>query len=224
MVNMILLGLSSYFVGSIPFGLIIGKAVKGIDLRDHGSGNIGATNAWRVLGKGWGLVCLLLDALKGLLPVAIFPSFFFASGDPQLPHAFVVAGIATIVGHMFPCWLGFRGGKGVATSLGVLLILSPVGLLLAAALFFATLSIWRYVSLSSMIAAIGYGCYELFRHFPTPFGPSSWSQSLFAIMIPLLIIVRHRTNIGRLLRGEESKVGSKRPAKSETSMEPSAIE
>ncbi|WP_010584648.1 glycerol-3-phosphate 1-O-acyltransferase PlsY [Schlesneria paludicola] len=210
MVNMILLALLSYLAGSVPFGLIIGKVIKGIDLRNHGSGNIGATNAWRVLGKGWGLVCLLLDALKGLLPVAFFPPIFFAASDPQFPHAFVVAGIATIIGHMFPCWLGFRGGKGVATSLGVLMILSPYGVLLAAALFFVTLGIWRYVSLSSMIAAIGYGGYELCRHLPAPFGPTSWSQSIFAIMIPLLIIIRHRANIGRLLRGEESKLGSKR--------------
>lgn len=213
MVNMILLAILSYFAGSIPFGLIIGKVIKGIDLRDHGSGNIGATNAWRVLGKGWGLTCLLLDALKGLLPVAFFPTIFFASDDPRFPHAFVLAGLATIVGHMFPCWLGFRGGKGVATSLGVLIILSPLGVLVAATLFFVTLAIWRYVSLSSMIASIGYGGYELCRHMPEPFGPTAWSQSLFAIMIPLLIIVRHRANIDRLLRGEELKLGVKRPPK-----------
>ena len=224
MLNLILLAVLSYFAGSIPFGLIIGKVSKGIDLRDYGSGNIGATNAWRVLGSGWGLACLLLDALKGLLPVAFFPKLLFAPNDPLFPHAFVLAGLFTIIGHMFPCWLGFRGGKGVATSLGVLIVLSPMGVVVAATLFFTTLVIWRYVSLSSMIAAIGYGAYEFIRHMPSPFGPNAWSQSLFAIMIPLLIIIRHRSNIGRLLRGEESKLGSKRPPKEEPPLPTPAVD
>jgi glycerol-3-phosphate acyltransferase PlsY len=203
MLNVILLVLFCYLIGSIPFGLLIGKAVKGIDLRDHGSGNIGATNAGRVLGKKWGLICLVLDAAKGLLPVAILPQIFFSPDDPFLTHARVLAGISTIVGHMFSCWLGFRGGKGVATSLGVLLMLSHWGVLFAAILFFTSLVIFRYVSLSSIIAAIGFSGFELSRLAPTPFAPSTWSQGLFAIMVPLLIIIQHRSNIRRLLKGEE---------------------
>lgn len=205
MLNLSLLVLFCYLIGSIPFGLLIGKAVKGIDLRDHGSGNIGATNAGRVLGKKWGLICLVLDAAKGLLPVAALPSLFFSPEDPWLPHARVIAGIFTIVGHMFSIWLGFRGGKGVATSLGVLLMLSPWGLLIAAVLFFVTLLIWRYVSVSSMIAAIGFSAYELYRLSPAPFSDSHWSQALFAITVPVLIIVQHRGNIRRLMKGEEPK-------------------
>lgn len=203
MLNAILLFFCSYLIGSIPFGLLIGKAVKGIDLRDHGSGNIGATNAGRILGKKWGLVCLALDAAKGLFPVAILPQLFFAADDPWLAHARILAGISTIVGHMFSCWLGFRGGKGVATSLGVLLMLSHWGVLFAAVLFFSSLILFRYVSLSSIIAAVGYSGFELSRLAPHPFASSTWSQGLFAIMVPLLIVVQHRSNIQRLVKGEE---------------------
>ena len=201
--NVILLALASYLAGSIPFGLMLGRMVKGIDLREHGSGNIGATNAGRVLGNYWGLVCLVLDALKGGLPVAFVPGCFLAADSPAITHATVLAGVSTIVGHMFPCWLGFRGGKGVATSLGVLTMISPWGLLVAAISFFGTLAIWRYVSLSSMLAAIGFGACELVRLKPTPFASSTWSHGLFALMVPLLIIVQHRTNIQRLLKGQE---------------------
>lgn len=196
----------SYLAGSIPFGYLIGKVFKGIDLRDYGSGNIGATNAGRVLGKSWGIACLILDALKGLLPVAFFPQFCFASDSPWLDHATVLAGVMTIVGHMFPCWLGFRGGKGVATSLGVLTILSPWGVLVAAALFFISLAIWRYVSLSSMIAAVGFAGYELCRLQPSPLSEATWSRGVFAVLVPMLIIIQHRSNIRRLLAGEEPKL------------------
>ncbi len=205
MTNAFLLALGSYLAGSIPFGLLIGKAVKGIDLRDHGSGNIGATNAGRVLGKKWGLICLLLDALKGLLPVTLLPQIFVSTGDPWWVHATVLAGVSTIVGHMFSIWLGFRGGKGVATSLGVLLVLSPWGVLVAAMLFFSSFRIWRYVSLSSMIAAIGFGAFELIRLKPTPFSENTWSQGLFAVAVPALILIQHRGNIRRLINGDEPK-------------------
>ncbi len=215
--NFIFLALCSYLAGSIPFGFLIGKAVKGVDLRKLGSGNIGATNAGRVLGKKWGLICLALDALKGLLPVAFLPRMFLAADDPAFPHFTVLAGVATIIGHMFPCWLGFRGGKGVATSLGVLAIISPWGLLVAAATFFGSFAIWRYVSLSSMLAALGFGIFEMARLKPSPFAETTWSNGLFAVMVPALIIIQHRTNIRRLLRGEELRFTS---AKKEPINEP----
>ena len=209
LVNAILLAIASYLAGSSPFGYIIGTVVKGVDLRQLGSGNIGATNAGRVLGKKWGILCLILDALKGLLPVALLPQQFFGSESPWLAHATVLAGVSTIIGHMFPCWLGFRGGKGVATSLGVLAILSPWGLLVAAVTFFSSLAVWRFVSVSSMLAAIGFGTFELARSMPNPFSEAKWSQGVFALMVPLLIIVQHRSNISRLLKGEELRLTSK---------------
>lgn len=207
--NVVLLALTSYLAGSIPFGFLIGKLVKGVDLRKLGSGNIGATNAGRVLGKKWGLICLALDALKGLLPVALLPQQFLSGVDPNFAHGTIIAGVSTIVGHMFPCWLGFRGGKGVATSLGVLSIISPWGLLVAAVAFFSSFAIWRYVSLSSMLAAVAFGLFEMIRLRPSPFSESTWSHGLFALMVPLLIIVQHRSNIRRLLRGEELRFTSK---------------
>lgn len=204
-----LLVIASYLAGSVPFGMMIGRAVKGIDLRDHGSGNIGATNAGRVLGKKWGLICLVLDALKGLLPVLFFPGWFCgadqSSPDAQADLA-VLAGVSTILGHMFPCWLGFRGGKGVATSLGVVAILSPWGLAVGAVVFFGTFALFRIVSLSSMLAAICFGLFYL-----TPASRHSVSLALFSAAVPLLIIVQHRANVRRLLTGEESQFGT-RPA------------
>lgn len=198
----LLLALASYLAGSIPFGLMIGRFVKGVDLRQHGSGNIGATNVGRVLGKKWGLICLVLDALKGLFPVAFFPSWICGADHGSLEDLRVLAGVATIVGHMFPCWLGFRGGKGVATSLGVAAMLNPWGLLLAATAFFTTFAIFRIVSLSSIIAAICFAAFYL-----TPYSPHSTSLAWFSAAVPLLIIIQHRSNVKRLLRGEEPRFG-----------------
>lgn len=204
----LLLVLMSYIAGSIPFGLMIGKSVRKIDLRQYGSGNIGATNVGRVLGKKWGLICLGLDAMKGLLPVKFLPAMLFVANEPALAHLAVLAGVSTIVGHMFPCWLGFRGGKGVATSLGVIGMLSPSGLLAGAIAFFSTFAIWRIVSLSSMLAAITFGGYQLVTLKPSPFASDTWSQGLFAIAVPLLILFQHRSNVRRLLKGEEPAFGA----------------
>ncbi len=205
-----LLVLASYLAGSIPFGLLIGLAVKGVDLRQHGSGNIGATNAGRVLGKKWGLICLGLDALKGLLPVWLLPRLLFDATDPSLSHWAVLAGVSTIVGHMFSCWLGFRGGKGVATSLGVVSMLSPFGMLVAAMTFLGSFALWRIVSLSSMLAAVTFSAYQMATLKPSPFAANLWSLGLFAIAVPLLIVLQHRANLRRLLKGEEPRFSSKR--------------
>ena len=191
----------AYLLGSIPFGLLIGLAFKGVDIRKHGSGNIGATNAARVLGNPWGILALVLDLLKGLLPILGVSLLF---GDVSLK---VLGGIAAIVGHMFPVWLKFRGGKGVATSLGVVLVLSHSYWVVLAALltFIATFGIWRIVSVSSMTAALAYGVSQLISMGSGAFSNDNWSLAAFSIAIPVLIIARHRSNIVRLLKGTEPR-------------------
>lgn len=194
----------AYLAGSIPFGLLLARA-RGIDIRHHGSGNIGATNVGRVLGAKWGVACLLLDALKGLLPVWLIPLALAVPSDDVFLGLRVIAGIATIVGHMFPCWLGFRGGKGVATSLGVVLLLGPVGSLAAFVTFALSMLIWRIVSLSSILGSIAFATAQMIWLQPAPFAAGQWPIAAFSLAVPGLIIVRHWSNIGRLMRGQEAQ-------------------
>lgn len=206
----VLIGALSYLAGSIPFGQLLARWIAGVDLRATGSGNIGATNASRVLGKKWGAVVLLLDALKGLLPTLFLPRVFGASAD-SLVHWSVLAGICAIVGHSFPIWLGFRGGKGVATSLGVAAALAPWGTLVAFGVFLAVFAATRIVSASSLVAVIGFAVFQWIQLQPQPWSAAQWSLTLFSLGVPLLIVVRHHQNIARLLRGEEHALNTKPP-------------
>lgn len=217
LLRMLLPILAAYLVGSIPFGLIVARIAKGVDIRTVGSGNIGATNVARSIGKGWGLFVLALDAFKGLLPTLFFPLLTTAGDHQSFIHLQVMCGLAAIVGHMFPCWLRFRGGKGVATALGVVAVLAPMSSLIAAAAFALSLAIWRIVSLGSILAAVSFAASALWRLWPTPFSTESWSLAAFSLAIPLLIIVRHRSNIARLLKGEEPRFGQKTKPSPETS-------
>jgi len=195
----------AYLAGSTPFGYITGRLVGKIDIRQHGSGNVGATNVGRVLGSRWGFVVLALDLLKGLVPVATLPALFLAVDDPDRLHWQVAAGTATILGHIFPCWLGFRGGKGVATALGVVACLAGWATLVAAAAFGLSFAIWRIVSLSSILAALSFAACQIVRLWPDLFTHEQWSLAAFSLLVPALIVVRHRGNIARLWRGEEPK-------------------
>ena len=200
--------LAAYLIGSIPFSLLIARWVGGIDLRQHGSGNVGATNVARTLGLKWGLLALFCDALKGLLPTWGLPLVLFDGGTAE-GHAQVAAGLAAIVGHMFPCWLGFRGGKGVATALGVVCVLGWQATLAAFVVFAVVFAASRIVSLSSMLAALTFAVAELALLWPAPFSADHWSRGAFALAVPALIIFRHRANIGRLIRGEEARLSRK---------------
>ena len=194
----------AYLLGSIPFGYILVRAFHGQDIRDSGSGNIGATNVARS-SPALGAFTLFLDATKGLLAVTAGSLLAASAGHAATPpplYAFAaLAAVFTVVGHMFPVWLKFRGGKGVATSVGVFLALAPKTLLVALALFVALVAVFRYVSLGSIVVAAAFPliAYGLRDYHSSP-------AILAAISaIAVLIIIKHRENIRRLLAGTESR-------------------
>ena len=203
----------AYLVGGIPFGYIIGRVVGGIDIRSRGSGNIGASNVARVLGMKWGLAVLVPDALKGLLPVWAVHRTMTDLVDgvgPEsvvLVHVMVLVGLVAILGHMYPCWIGLRGGKGVATALGVAAVLSPWATLVALGVYLLTLATKRIPSLSSLVAAMAFAVVQGADMVKMRIWEEQWSLAGFTLAVPLLIIYRHRSNIGRILRGEEPRVG-----------------
>jgi len=211
--------LAAYLAGSVPFGLLVARMVAGIDIRTQGSGNIGATNVGRLLGAKWGVTVLLLDALKGLLPVWLIPMALAGDDATRLILLRVLAGVATILGHMFPCWLGFKGGKGVATSLGVVVMIAPVASLAALGGFIVSMLLSRIVSLSSIVASIAFAVCQILRLDIDPLVPAQLPIILFSLAVPLLIIGRHWSNIGRLLRGEEKRFqfGGRKPETPEPS-------
>ena len=198
----------SYLSGTIPFGYLVARFVAGMDIRSEGSGNIGATNIARVLGAKWGVLVLVLDALKGFLPVFFLPGLLLESNSEIFSHVQVASGLATVVGHMFPVWLKFKGGKGVATALGVILVLGPWASLAALGMFLLSFLIFRIVSLSSILASSTFAIIRLVTMEGSPFSSSNWSLTAFSILVPLLIIVRHRSNIVRLLNGTEPRFRS----------------
>jgi glycerol-3-phosphate acyltransferase PlsY len=198
------------FLGGLPSGLWIGRA-RGVDLRTVGSRNIGATNAYRVLGARWGILVFLLDAAKGFLAVRATHLLALAFGRPTSPDALLVAGIAggvaAILGHIFTPWLGFRGGRGVATSLGVFLAIAPIPTLCAFGLWILLVLLSRRVSVGSIGAALAYPVLVFFL-----FQDDSHRTLVVGIaaLISLLVIVRHKANIERLLQGTEPPIVGKR--------------
>ena len=191
----------AYLLGSIPFGYLIVKWRKGVDVRATGSRSIGATNVMRNLGPAGFLATLVPDAAKGYGSVLIASRL--TGNDPRWVAA---AAVAAVAGHIFPVWLGFRGGKGVATGLGVFLGLAPVPMAACLLLFALVVAVWRYISLGSIISTAAFpAAVRLIQHPPTPI-------VLGAIAVAALIIGKHHANIRRLLSGTESKIGKKMPA------------
>ncbi len=211
----------AYLLGSIPFGLLLAKA-HGKDLRSIGSGNIGATNVSRALGRKWAYVCFSLDVLKGLLPMlaaSILVSRYSILDEhrassiehPLQLFLWLAVGCAAILGHIFPVYVKFKGGKGVATSFGVALGLWPyftIAAGFAGAVWVATVLIWRYVSLASIAGAITFPLVLIAAIWLTPTWTFAalWPLLLAAVAIPVMVIVRHRENVKRLLAGTESKI------------------
>jgi glycerol-3-phosphate acyltransferase PlsY len=187
----------AYLVGSIPWGLWLGQALRGVDLREHGSRNIGATNAWRVLGAKLGATVLVLDVLKGAVPVILFPALV---GIRQPSSAVELCiGASAILGHVFPAFLHFRGGKGVATALGVFLAIAPSPMLIAMLVGIIVIARWGYVSAASVSGAV------LFPLLLWLFGESPLVLFVAAVF-GLVIIVRHRANIRRISEGTEARI------------------
>jgi glycerol-3-phosphate acyltransferase PlsY len=190
----------AYMVGSIPSAVWIGKYFYGIDVREYGSGNAGATNTFRVLGKKAGIPVLLIDVFKGWISVNMAYLTDYHPGSEQFVNFQLVLGIAALLGHIFPVYAGFRGGKGIATLLGIILAVHPQAALLSIAVFIVVLLISRYVSLGSMIAAISFPVIIIvFFKSPIP------SLVIFSLVIAVLVLITHQKNIERLLRREESK-------------------
>ncbi len=194
--NILFAVLAGYLLGSIPFGLLVARS-RGVDIRQHGSGNIGATNVLRVLGKKWGIPVFLLDAAKGVAAVWVAQRFFSAGQGVAL--AGIVGAMACIVGHNFPVWLGFKGGKGIATSAGVLIGLMPWAALVAAVVWGAVFFTTRYVSVASMVAAVAIPVSVWLL------GGRGDALFWFSVVVAALAIWRHRSNIQRLLAGTENR-------------------
>ena len=191
----------SYIIGSIPTALIVSRRFFGIDIRDYGSGNMGATNTFRVLGSRYGTMVMIIDILKGMAAVMLYNLLpFYLNHELERTNLMLGLGIAAVTGHIFPIFAGFRGGKGVATLLGMVLAIQPVIAVSCIGIFVLVLFLTRYVSLSSILAAVALPICVLWI----------WNEHeifyrAFALLVALLVIVTHQKNIGRILRGVESR-------------------
>ena len=209
----------SYLAGSIPGSVWVGKALYGLDVRRYGSGNAGATNVFRVLGWKAGMLATAVDLGKGLLAAGLIASIrpdALPSGIEVWQMETVVrlmAGIAAIVGHMYPVWAGFKGGKGVNTSAGVLFALTPITMWITLGVFVVVLLTSRYVSLASLSAVVAFPSAIAIRRYLFGIDALDPSLLIFSILMALGIIIAHRSNIQRLLTGTESRLRSFRPAR-----------
>jgi glycerol-3-phosphate acyltransferase PlsY len=191
-----------YLVGSIPFGVIVGRLVRGVDIRKYGSGNIGFSNVLRVLGPGPAAIVLAADALKGFVPVLVGRRLLPTWSVTDLDLALLAVGFAPILGHSFSVFLGFRGGRGVTTTGGVLLGLCWPAALTALAVWLGVVGVTRYISLGSVAAAVSVPIYMVIAG-------RRWEWIVFWALVAALVILRHISNIGRLLAGTETKIGQR---------------
>jgi acyl phosphate:glycerol-3-phosphate acyltransferase len=203
--------LVAYLIGSIPTAVWIGRGYYGIDVREHGSGNAGATNTFRVLGKKAGSLVMLIDVLKGYVAtsLALVLAHNGFIGSDQQPVFMLILGITAVIGHIFPVYVNFKGGKGVATLLGMVLALHLQAALICIAVFLIVFLIFRYVSLGSMIAALAFPISLLLPRF----SPDNHIVTVFGFILFILIVLTHKKNIKRLINGDESKMnlGFKKP-------------
>jgi glycerol-3-phosphate acyltransferase PlsY len=198
----ILLIVIAYMIGSIPTAIWLSKSFFGIDIRDYGSGNSGATNTFRVLGSRWGSLVMLVDILKGVLATSLYILLpYYLTDEWDRTNFMVGLGLAAVVGHIFPIWADFRGGKGVATLFGMILAIQPLVAACCVGVFMLVLYVTRFVSLSSILASVAFAIFILFI-----FNEQEPLYRAFAIAVTLTVVLTHQKNISRLLRGNESKV------------------
>ena len=194
----------AYLIGSIPTAVWVSKGFFGIDIREYGSGNAGATNTFRVLGSKWGTFVMIIDMLKGVAATSLYillPYYMSSVNEWDRTNFMVGLGLAAVLGHIFPIWADFRGGKGVATLFGMILAIQPLVAVLCVGIFLLVFYLTRFVSLSSILASIAFAVFIL-----VIFNEKEPLYRAFAIAVALLVVLTHQKNISRLLRGSESKV------------------
>ncbi len=209
-VNLLLIVIAGYLLGSIPTAIIAGKLLKGIDVREHGSGNAGATNVFRVLGWQAGLLVLAIDIAKGFVATKYASQIALVPLDISPVYLMFLGGVSAVFGHIWTVFAGFKGGKGVGAAAGMLIALYPVAVLVCFAIFAVVVATTRYVSLGSITAAVSLPVvlWLLQSYYgKTVEAPLYW----FSIFVAILIVFTHRSNLGRLLAGTENKFGSASP-------------
>jgi acyl phosphate:glycerol-3-phosphate acyltransferase len=200
--NELLLIILAYLIGSIPTSVWVSRRFFEIDIRDYGSGNAGATNTYRVLGAKWGTLVMIVDMLKGIAATSLYIFLpHYLHDDWDRTNLMVGLGLAAVVGHIFPLWAGFRGGKGVATLFGMIMAMQPLVAVCCVGVFMFVLYLTRFVSLSSILAGISFAVFILFI-----FNDDVTLYRVFSVAVALMIILTHQKNINRILNGTESKV------------------
>ncbi|KAA3616729.1 MAG: glycerol-3-phosphate 1-O-acyltransferase [Calditrichaeota bacterium] len=213
MLNYLVIIFVSYLIGSFPTAIITGKLLKGIDIRQHGSGNAGGTNVFRILGKGPGIFVMAFDILKGAVATYFVSQIAFTEVGISHVYLQIIAGLSAIIGHIWTIFAGFKGGKGVGTAAGMLIVLFPVAILICFVIFLLIVFTTKYVSLGSILAAVSLPVILFISQeiYNKPVEPVLMGLAAF---IALLIVFTHRSNIQRLASGTENRMGSKKSEKS----------
>ncbi len=194
--------LLAYLIGSIPTAVWVSKSIFGIDIRDYGSGNAGATNTFRILGSKWGSLVMLVDVTKGIIATSLYIFIpFYLTHELARTNFMIALGMVAVLGHVFPVWANFRGGKGVATLLGMTLAIQPIVALICLVVFLISLLSTRFVSLSSILAAVAFMILILFI-----FNEKETLYRIFAMIVAMMVVITHHKNISRMYKGTETKL------------------
>lgn len=203
--NELILIILAYLIGSVPTSIWVSKKFFNIDIRDYGSGNAGATNTYRVLGPKWGTFVMVVDMLKGVVATSLYffflPSYLGNENELYRTNLMIGLGLAAVLGHIFPIWANFKGGKGVATLFGMAVAIQPLVAICCIAVFLLVLYLTRFVSLSSILAGVAFMVFILFI-----FNEKEPLYRIFAVLVALMVVLTHQKNISRIIKGTEGKV------------------